>query len=318
MSCDDGDILFQDNIFQTEELKSCDLVNPNNFYLFKIEGDKALILQLGVNSNTIFKNELTTTNSPRQLTIQNDIKLIERTYNRNLATGDICNTLPPTDLLSVREWTSQSGTIEVRTTAIKQVNSNNNETRLSKYRHTINIRNLTINRDGQLITYDNFEVGFYEQYAEAFPSLNSNTISRCGDTNRYILNTTRHIFEINLPDIAFENIDTPANTPRIYLINSDNKFLYRIYPETFLQSQICELTPQAASEIWEAENGVANTSGIIEISTTSAPDPNTPTIINFTHQVKLKKLKMIRNKPNDGIDFQLGDEIILGEYKTNQ
>ena len=43
-----------------------------------------------------------------------------------------------------------------------------------------------------------------------------------------------------------------------------------------------------------------------------------PTVTVFTHQVKLKKLKMKRTIPNDGVDFLLGDEIILGIYRNEQ
>ena len=157
LSCDDGDIFFQDSTFETEELKSCNLVTADNFYLFKSEGDKSLILQLGLNANTIFKGQITPANSPRLLTLTSNIKLTERIYNRSLGINDICTILPPTNLQIIKEWQSESGTIEVRTTAIKQEANANNETRLLRYRHTIVVKDLTINRDGQLQTFDNLK-----------------------------------------------------------------------------------------------------------------------------------------------------------------
>ena len=319
LSCDDGDIFFQDSTFETEELKSCNLVTADNFYLFKSEGDKSLILQLGLNANTIFKGQITPANSPRLLTLTSNIKLTERIYNRSLGNNDICTILPPTNLQIIKEWQSESGTIEVRTTAIKQEANANNETRLLRYRHTIVVKDLTINRDGQLQTFDNFEVGFYEQNAEAFPSFNAtNNIVKCPNTDRYILNTTNRIFELNVPSALFTNVDTPVNEPRIALIDATHKFIYRIYPQIFSDAQRCDLPSQTATEIWEAENGINNVSGIIEVTTTSAPDPNMPTVTVFTHQVKLRKLKMKRTIPNDGVDFLLGDEIILGIYRNEQ
>lgn len=317
LGCDDGDIEFQNSAFQEVELKSCDLVTPTNFYLFKNENDKALILILGLESNNLFKNELTG-NTPRTLTIQNNVKLIERIYNRNIVFADICTVLPATNLQVIREWQSVSGSIEVRTTAIKSEPNANGETRILRYRHTIIVRNLTISRDSQLQTFDLFEVGFFDQPAQNFPTINATTINRCGQTNRYILTTDRFVFELNQDSNLFENVDTPVGSPRVALINNNTKFTFRVYNQTLDPLQVCVLDPLTATEIWNAEAGVANVSGLVEVSTTSIKDPDQPTVMIFTHQVKLKKVKMIRSIPNDGLDFLLGNEIVLGNYVVNQ
>jgi len=311
VSCDDGDIVFQDSTFTSNELKSCGLVNADNFYLFKTENDKSLIFQLGSASTTLFKKELTN-NIPRTLAISGNIKLIERVYNRPIISGDVCNLLPPNNLLVTKEWQSVSGTISVNTIAIRNEPNANGETRIQKFRHQININNLTISRDGQLQTFDVYEVGYYEEVADAIPSFNS-SILKCPQTNRYYLNINQSILELILPNAMFENVNTPINEPRKTLINTDNTLILRKFSST-IPNDVCSVNNDTAIEVWQAEDGEANTSGIIEVVTTSAPNPTNPAQTDFSHQVTLKKIKFKRSLPEDGLDFQYGDVVVLGVY----
>jgi hypothetical protein len=312
-SCDDGDIVFQDSTFTSNELKSCNLVTPENFYLFKIEGDKSLILQLGNAAANLFKRELTNS-APRTIAISGNIKLIERVYNRALGPNDICNLLPPTGLQVTREWQSVSGTISVTTTAIRTEPNANGETRIQKFRHQIVVNNLTINRDGQLQTFDVYPVGFYEEAANAIPSFNS-AIKKCPSSNRYYLNNNNSIFELVLPDAMFANVNTPVGAPRQTLISSTNTLTLRQFPFE-IPTDVCSVQNNTAIEVWVADNGVANLSGIIEVITTSAPNPTNPAETDYSHKVTLKKIKFKRSIPNDGLDFQYGDVIEMGVYNV--
>lgn len=123
-SCDDGDIITVNLDFQ-DDLSRCEN-NDDSYLIYKTRTDPSESLSIVIPNNTtndLLFSEPTTPNEPVIFTINgNTVRFIYRTYNRDITgTGtanELCNTIPPADLIVNEDYESESGTIEVTATII--------------------------------------------------------------------------------------------------------------------------------------------------------------------------------------------------------
>ena len=119
------------------------------------------------------------------------------------------------------------------------------------------------------------------------------------------------MFTLDVADYntLFESTETPIGTPRTALISATNKLSYRLYSNAITNAYFCAsptpLTPTLKQE-WDAINGIAATSGIIEVTTTAL-------LTGFQHTIRLKKVTL--KKENS--EFSLGDDYLFGTLITN-
>src|SRR6478735_337681 len=112
-SCDDGDVTTKGVTFDPNApVKSC---TANDGLYYKINGPEALILQTPPSS---FVNEVTPENQPRTVLMDNDTKLVLRSFNSTVTDSYFCSIIPPSSPNVTEEWNAlpgvpgQSGFIE--------------------------------------------------------------------------------------------------------------------------------------------------------------------------------------------------------------
>ncbi len=308
LSCDDGDIVFQDISFENNNLVSCNNGFPN-FYVFNIQDNQAYILTI---QETNFRNQQNI-NAPLQIPLGNQASLILRTYNREISNSDICTTIPPANLSVTSERIAQSGIVEITTRAVRSAPDANNATRLTGYRHQVNIKNLTLGFDGQFQLIDDLLLGFYNTGSTTFVNFNATNIQSCNDNNLKFKIIQNQALELLVPPALFANVVTPVGSPRTALIDADHRLRYLVFPDFVNQGNFCGTNILNPSQIWMAQTGVANDSGIIEVSTVQDTDPNTAQTI-FKHQVIFRNVRFVRN--SDAVDFLLGNVYDFGEVIT--
>jgi hypothetical protein len=106
----------------------------------------------------------------------------------------------------------------------------------------------------------------------------------------------------------FENATT--TTPRIALLSATNKLTYKLFSSTINNAYFCASTLPATPTLtqeWNAINGIADVSGIIEVTTTFIVGSG------YQHTIHLKKVTMKRGNS----DFYLGDDYLYGSFVTN-
>ncbi|WP_296386862.1 hypothetical protein [Winogradskyella sp.] len=116
-ACDDGDILTVELAFD-QELERCE--NDNESYLiYDTREDPNESLSLIIERNTdneLLFTEPTTVGSPTVLLMSSNTRFIYRTYNRAIATDELCDVIPPADLNIVESYEATTGTVEVTVT----------------------------------------------------------------------------------------------------------------------------------------------------------------------------------------------------------
>jgi hypothetical protein len=159
--------------------------------------------------------------------------------------------------------------------------------------------------------YETFVFGDYSTTATNLPFLFDQSLDKCSSTNQVYNFTSSEAMQLNIDPTLIANEVTPLNTPRIGLISSTtNSLTYRLFmggvlTNSYFCNAVTPTTPSINQE-WNAVAGVSNTSGIIEVTTTTS-GPNT-----FKHTIVLKKVTFKRG--ND--DFLLGDNYSFGDLLT--
>jgi hypothetical protein len=309
--CDDGDLTVEAINFTNVTAGSCGEI------IYKINGTEALFIKIPATLEP-FKNELTSVGSPRPFAIGGDIVVRYRGYNGPVSAENICpNVIQPITPVATVEWIATAGTIEITTTPIYSApDAVTGRVTLEKYNHNIVIRGLKFSKpDGEQF-YDVFTFGDYTTDATdlglVFPSSNAH-ICPSG-------NTIYNIADSRSEGIFIQNIDpallsiTTLNVPKTGLISSaTNKLSYRLLQtaigvdavEDYFCSSAIPSSPEVNEE-WLADDGVANVSGIIEVTTTT----NGP---SFLHTIRLKGVTFRKGAST----FYFGNDILFGEIITN-
>lgn len=303
--CDDGDLILETIDFNDATTQSC----STNNVLYRLNEKEALLLEI---PKTIFKNEPTPADEPIEVSIGGDNRVIYRFYNGVVATDNICETIPPATPNVVDQWTAAGGTIQIYTSAVKTTNTTTNSTKITGYNHNIVFKNITFSKTNGTQVYENFTFGNYVTTITSLPFNFDQTLEKC-ETNTpnllYNFNSNEAL-TLEIDPSLLENNSTPLNSPRTGLLSDSNNILkYRFYNGLLTAGYFCNSslpsTPIIDQE-WNAVSGVAVTSGIIEVTTTT----NSP---GFKHTIVLKKVTL--KKGNN--DFYLGDSFIYGEILTD-
>lgn len=305
-SCDDGDLTLETIDFEDATTQSC---STNNI-IYKLKEKEALLFEI---PKSTFVNEPTDPNVPTLIDIDNsNYRVVYRFYNGTVTTENICNTIPPAIPTVTDQWTATSGKIQIITTAVKTTNTTENSTRISGYNHNIVFKNITFAKTIGTQVYETFPFGDYVTTSIPLPFGFDKIAEQCPTSKQIYNYVSSEALTIDFIDPALiVNSETPLNTPRTGLIGSViNKLTYRLYsngvltPEYFCTTTVPILP--SISEEWNAVNGVAGVSGIIEVTTIKSGTTA------YKHTIVIKNATL--KKGNS--DFRLGDSYIYGEFLT--
>lgn len=116
-ACDDGDIITVDLEFD-KELEYCNS-SVDSFLIFDLREDPneslSVIIPRSTNQEFPF-TEATPTDTPELFVIGGSNRFIYRTYNRAVATGELCDVVPPGSLNIVEDYEADQGNIAVTVT----------------------------------------------------------------------------------------------------------------------------------------------------------------------------------------------------------
>ena len=305
--CDDGDLTLETIDFEDATTQSC----STNDIIYKLKEKEALLFEIPESS---FENEPTAPDSPTIIDIDNSTyRVVYRFYNGTVATDNICNTIPPALPSVTDQWTATSGKIQIITTAVKTTNTTENSTRISGYNHNIVFKNITFDKGNGTQVYETFPFGDYVTPSTPLPFGFDKIVEQCSTSTKQIYNyVSSEAITIDFIDPKLiENTETPLNTPRTGLLSSvKNKLTYRLYSNGVLTpNYFCSTTVPtlpSISEEWNAVNGVAGVSGIIEVTTIKSGTTA------YKHTIVIKNATL--KKGNS--DFKLGDSYIYGELLT--
>ncbi|MFV8379059.1 hypothetical protein [Flavobacterium sp. LB3R33] len=296
--CDDGDLIQEDISFEDVATQNC----TTNNIIYKLKDTEALILEVvGFTFPTETKSQ--------ELDISASNRVLYRFYNGAVTSSTICETIPPATPIVVDQWTTSGGKIVINTTAVKTTNTTDNSTKITGYNHNITFKNITFVKSNGTQVYETFPFGDYVISATPLPFAFNKTLEQCSSSKQLYDYNSSEALILDIDPTLIVNEATPLNAPRTGLISdTKNKLTYRLFSGLLTGAYFCNTTfpaTPAVSEEWIAVAGVANESGIVEVTTTTLGT-------GFKHTVVLKKAKMKKGSS----DFILGDNYIYGELLT--
>lgn len=307
-SCDDGDLTVEKIDFADVTASSCGET------IYKLNGNEALYLKIPASFNA-FQNETTLDEQPRVIPIGGSVSVTYRAYNGRPSAANICETPGPISPAATAEWIATAGSIEIKTIAIYSVDETTGATRISRYSHRIVFKNIIFSKPEGTQIYDTFDFGEFSTTATTFPfNFSADDLKIC-PTNNVLYNARTNGIE----GISIQNFDANLlstnnlGVPKTGLLSSStNTLTYRLFDTALTVSDnanyFCvgtfpDFPPTTA--IWTAQNGVADVSGIIEVTTTTNGT-------GYLHTIILKRVTF--QKGND--TFYFGDSIVLGNLLT--
>lgn len=310
--CDDGNISVESIEFQDILPSNCTDNNSPNSLIFKLKEKEALLLYL---PKTVFAGEpsVGTPLEPKRYNIDlTTYRVIYRAYNGKVTQNNMCDVIPPATPNVIEEWVATSGVIEVTTTAKKPDADENNATKITGYTYSIIFKDITFNKPSGPQTYQSFPFGDYSVTVPDLPlTFVPSNAKQCPVSKQvYNYNQNAALTIDNIDSDLIVNEVTPLNQPRTRLINdTTNKLLYRVFVGAPITNDyFCQTTPPSSSTVtqtWAGKNGIAGSSGIIEVSTTTNGN-------NFAHTITLKNVSL--QKGNN--EFRLGNSFVLGTIIT--
>ncbi|MET3027851.1 hypothetical protein ABXT06_14325 [Flavobacterium sp. UW10123] len=305
--CDDGDLTVDKIDFDDiAESQSCD--PTTNTLLYKLKPQEAILLQLP---------EGAIKNDPGDYTYTIDAKtynVVYRAYDGTVAKENICGLIPPSTPKVTEEWLATNGVIEISTSQNEEPNKTDDGTRITGYTHSIIFKNITFDKPSGLQTQPEFKFGIYKTVVSpanlTFKTNPNGLAYECDEVARvYNYNNTFYLSIDDIDPALLVNVVTPSNEPRTSLITAtQNKVFYKTAKEgtgsitpAFVCAKIQPSAP-AIEETWTGQLGVANTSGIIEVTTTK-------TAQIYEHTIVLKNV--VLQKGNSS--FKLGSSFVLGK-----
>lgn len=304
-SCDDGDLILETIDFDDVDTQSC----SNSNILYKLNDKEALLLEI---DKSIFQNEPTPVGKPIEISIGSSNRVFYRFYDGIVESDNICETIPPATPYVIDQWTAkEGGTIQIYTTAIKTTNATTNATKITGYNHNIVFKDVTFLKKNGTQVYESFTFGNYETKVDLLPFSFDQTIEKCATNSPNLLynfNSSESL-TLDIDPSLLANEVTALNTPRTGLLSASNNILtYRFYSGLLNEDYFCKAnlpTSPSVSQEWKAVSGVSNSSGIIEVTTTTNGT-------GFKHTIVLKKVTLEKGSNN----FYLGDSFIYGEILT--
>ncbi|MES2543416.1 MAG: hypothetical protein V4548_00910 [Bacteroidota bacterium] len=295
-SCDDGDVEVKNISFSDIETSaSCGEI------VYKFNAKELLLIKIP-------ESELAYTNTVGVQTfpISTTNRVIYRNYDGTPTADNICSNPPAATPNVTEEWNGIGGTIEITTTAVKDVNNTTHATRIIKYNHYIVFKNIVFQKPNGNQTYDSFVFGDYSTPSTLiYPFETSQQLKKC-DTAPLVYN------QIGNEALIITNIDASliANsaTPTVRTMplgTSINVLNYNIYNGPLPLDFFCSgATSPTLTEPWIAD--LTLTSGSIEVTTSVVMSgANT----QYTHKIHLKNVTLSNGMTN----FYLGDDFYYGD-----
>ena len=301
-ACDDGELTVQTIDFSSVAAVKCNL----NDIIYKLNGSEILALEVPESENA-FINEPTISSTPRVVNLNTTNRVVYRSYNGAVSSGNICATLPATTPNVIEEWTANSGRIEIVTTAVSTTNTTTNATTITKYNHYIVFKDITFIKPSGIQVYETFVFGNYQTNATTLPfAFDVNSVQKCSSNNQiYNFSGSESLTLAIAPSLYPNTVGTQSG-----IISATNIVTYKLFTSGLSQSYFC-VSPTPSTPIvnqeWNAINGVSNVSGIIEVITT------TESATSYRHYIHLKKVTFKKGNSS----FTLGDDYLYGSFVTS-
>ncbi|GAQ49927.1 TPA: hypothetical protein ACT5CK_000075 [Flavobacterium psychrophilum] len=292
-SCDDGNLITENFVFENATVQKCSDSNV----LYKINGAEALIFK---SLDIYFEN----IEQVKTYSISGNANLIYRKFATTTSTNNICNT--PT-IPVLEEWTVTGGTVQITTTKILD----SNRTTVVAYTHNIVFKNITFTTPSKQIVYDTYVFGNYRtEVVDLHFGYDLITTQNCGGSNLILKYNNNNALLLDVDATLFPN--STVGSPRTRVINSTtNKVVYRVYNGSlntnFFCSAITPSTPNLTEE-WIAQNGVEGASGEIRVVTVAID------ATHFKHTITLYKTTFKKGVLT--YIFPTSDNFIFGTYIT--
>lgn len=312
--CDDGDVTIQNINFEDIQPEKCQETN----LLYKINNTDALLFNVEDETtfNSKFLNDITLENAPRTIDISStNNKVIYRSFNGTVASTKFCGTITDANPAVTEEWNAISGVAEIITNAIKSINTTNGVEKITAYNHLITFKNIVFQKPNGEQTYETLTYGNFQTTPINLPFAfveDDLAKSTCTAEDTRLFNIQgAEVLQLNLDTTTYSSIiqSSVTTTPRTAILNSTNTLFYKLYDAAVENSFFCPTTPPntpISVQEWIAQNGVTNTSGLIEVTTTTSG-------VQFKHTVHLKNVTFSKGNST----FKLGADYILGSFFTN-
>ncbi|MBP6557947.1 MAG: hypothetical protein KAX93_03025 [Flavobacterium sp.] len=301
-ACDDGDLTVDNIDFSEVSAQKC----SSKDVIYKIKDSEMLVLAIPA---TTFINDETIADEPIEVSINATNQVIYRQYNGTVSSDNICPTIPSATPNLTEEWNATAGTIQITTTAVKTTDATTNATKITGYKHYIVFKNITFQKPSGTQVYETYVFGNYTTSVSPLAFGFDEEVDKSTCDNRIFNFSGGESLVLDLADYANLIQNSVTTSPRTALLNSGNKLTYKLFSNTVIDAYFCT-TPTPTSptllQEWIAENGVADTSGIIEVSTTTLG-------AGFQHTIRLKKVTMKKGNST----FLLGDDYLYGTFVTN-
>lgn len=301
-ACDDGEVTVQTIDFSNVAIQKCDLTGV----LYKLNDTQILALEISSSLNA-FVNEPTLPGTPRIITLSATNRIVYRSYNGTVSSGNICSNIPASSPNVTEEWTATSGRVEITTTPVYTTNTSTNATTITKYNHAIVFKDITFIKPSGLQGQETFVFGNYQTDATSLPfAFNTNNVQKCPSSNT--------IYNVSGSEALLLDI-SPSLYPNTVgvqtgVVSAANKITYKLFDGVPGAGYFCTTpipaTP-AVSEEWNAVDGVTNVSGVIEVTTT------TETATSYRHYIRLKGVTFKKGNST----FYKGDDYDFGSFVTN-
>lgn len=304
-ACDDGDLTVDVIDFSEGAVQKCSLKDV----YYKVKGSEMMFLEIPAST---FISDQTLPDTPIEVALSSTVKVTYRRYVSETSSENICPTAPDATPNLAEQWTATDGIVLIKSTAVKTTDADG-FVKITGYIYNITFKNITFNKpDGPQteteVPFGNYTstitplaFGFDTEVAKSTCSAGDNRIFNFNGGQALILDAADY-------PTLFVNETTPPSSPRTALISATNKLSYRLYAGTISNADFCTVSPTTPTLLqqWDAVNGVAATSGIIEVETTTLGT-------GFLHHIRLKNVTM--KKGNS--DFNMGPSFDFGSFATN-
>jgi hypothetical protein len=301
-ACDDGNLEVKNIDFENVNAQKC----SSKDVIYKVKDSEILYIEI---PSTTFLNDETIENSPITLPISSTVKVTYRQYSGSVTQANVCPTVPSATPNVTEEWIATAGTIQITSTAIKTTNTTTNATKITGYKHYIVFKNITFQKPNGNQTYETYVFGNYTTSVSALAFGFNDQANKSTCDNKVFNFNGSEALTFNSSNFATLFDNSVTTIPRTALISTENKLSYRLYNNVISNAYFCTTPPPATPLLlqeWNAVDGVLNTNGIIEVTTTTFGT-------GFQHTIRLKKVTLKKGNST----FTLGDDYLFGSFITN-
>ncbi|WP_291286223.1 hypothetical protein [Flavobacterium sp.] len=268
--CDDGDLTVDTIDFSDPTITAQTCNTTTNNLIYKLKKQESLMIQFPENT---LVNDATAPGKPLSFDINNTTtRVVYRAYNGLVGTANICGAIPPTTPSVTEEWQATAGKIIDISTA-EVTDSPDGSSKITGYNHSLVFQNITFLKPSGPQVEAEYSFGVFKTTYASPTTTFLGVVRQCPTTKQLFNFSASTALTIDNIDTALlEKVVTPTNQPKRGLINATtNRVFVRTYNNGSLdQNYFCSAplpsTP-SVNEVWIADNGEQNVSGIIEVST---------------------------------------------------